>query len=96
MINGNIFFNLDFLYYLIYIFFRSIFGWFTLSPTGADVNSKIGILTLLKFMFTGSSTGAGVSEQAYHLFGQGIGALYDGYSLFTPPHGLKEFGSFSA
>jgi len=51
--------------------------------------TKIGLFSLLKYLANGKT-----SEEAYRLFGEGIGAKYDGYSLFTPPHGLSSFDGF--
>ncbi len=53
----------------------------------------MNIFSLIKFMSDENISSAELEN--YQYFGEGIGALYDGYSLFTPPHGLESFGGFS-
>ncbi len=82
-------FNLDFIYYLIYLFFKGIFDFF-LSPINEPTN--INLINVWKYA---SGGGAETDPEKYQAFGNGIASLYDGYSLFTPPHGLESFGGFS-
>ena len=53
--------------------------------------NTVGFFFLLKYAFAPYLFGTSVD---YESFGEGIGALYDGYSLFTPPHGASSW-SFS-
>ncbi len=76
------YFNLDFIYYLIYIFFRGIWNFFTFGANLENGGSDITILDLIRY-FTNSN---------YSLSGEGIGAFSDGYSLFTPPNGFDSWG----
>ncbi len=76
--------NLDFIYYVIYLFFRSIWnffaGIFVGTPKGGDEN--INFIDLINYL-TGSD---------YSVAGNGLAAFSDGYSLFTPPHGFTSWG----
>jgi hypothetical protein len=147
-------FNLDFIYYLIYLFFKWIF-----SPFSTETSTGINFLNVFKYTSDGSpvttqysafdklgnpitmvydkygnelisgfnslgkpletlydvagrpiefvygkygniidfplSSIGDMSINAYDNFGNGIGALYDGYSLITPPHGFSSFGGTS-
>lgn len=82
------FVNLDFIYYLIYLFFKSIMDFFI--PPNDD--SLINFFNVWRY----TSDGAVVLDaDKYSQYGEGVGAIYDGYSLFTPPHGGLDFGGVS-
>ena len=82
------FINLDFVYYLIYLFFKSIWDFFVPGEEDGFVN----FLNVWRHATDGSVV---VDPKEYSEYGEGIGAIYDGYSLFTPPHGLNDFGGVS-
>ena len=82
--------NIDYLFYLIYLMFKSIWGFFLslfgLGDSGATTSDiGGGIFNFLK----------NYNSSEYGLFGDGLGVPYDGYSIFYPPHGGKSFDSFS-
>lgn len=79
--------NLDFIYYLIYLFFK----WLA-SPFSTETATSVNFLNVLKYTANGEAV---TDPSIYARFGDGIGALYDGYSLFTPPHGFSDFGGIS-
>ncbi len=85
------FLNLDFIFYLIYLFFKSISDFF-MSPFSTDTSTSINFLNVIKYAADGKAV---LDPDKYSRFGDGIGALYDGYSLFHPPHGLPDFGGIS-
>ena len=74
--------NLDYFYFLIYSFFTSL---------GSGSFSKF--FEAVRYSYSPGQ--APVDLETYSKFGEGIGAFYDGYSLFRPPHGLPSFGGFS-
>ena len=80
----NFFLNLDFIYYLIYLFFRSIWdffaGIFVGKPEAGEAN--INLIDLINYL-TGSD---------YSIAGEGLTAMSDGYSIFRPPHGFDSWG----
>lgn len=85
---SNSFLNLDFIYYMIYLFFKSVVNFFIPSQEDGIIN----FFNVWKYTTDGSVV---INPDEYSKYGEGIAALYDGYSLFTPPHGLTEFGGFS-
>lgn len=145
------FLNLDFIYYLIYLFFRSIFGGIfgfgsnnlnkkdsdgdgIPDSADADVDGN-GVIDAGKSDFDGDGIvdradsdvnndgvidnppdvdGNGIKDtfestfensdfniidllnyltnSDYKVAGDGLGSFYDGYSLFTPPHGIESWG----
>jgi hypothetical protein len=82
------FLNLDFIYYMIYLFFKSIKDFFI--PGSED-----GIVNFLNVWRHTTDGSVILDSEKYSEYGEGVGAIYDGYSLFTPPHGLTEFNGFS-
>jgi hypothetical protein len=80
--------NIDFIYYLIYLFFKSIID-FILNPFSLNTSTDINFVNVYKYMSDGRVI---VDPEEYSRFGNGIASLYDGYSLFRPPHGLDSFG----
>jgi hypothetical protein len=81
------FLNLDFIYYLIYLFFKSIKDFFVVGSEDGAIN----FFNVWRHVTDGSVV---LDSQRYSEYGEGVGALYDGYSLVTPPHGATEFGGF--
>ncbi len=81
--------NIEFIYYLIYLFFQKIYFFIT-SPFTGQEESPINFINIFKY----ANEGTVFDQEKYNFFGNGIGAIYDGYSLFTPPHGLESFGGF--
>jgi len=77
--------NLDFIYYLIYLFFRGIWDFITFpfgrTPIKGDTN--INLLDLINY-FTSND---------YGVAGNGLGVFSDGYSLFSPPNGFESWGN---
>ena len=83
--------DLDFFYYLIYLFFKDIAD-FILNPFSKDTPTDINFINVYKYATNGKAV---VSPEEYERFGNGIASFYDGYSLFRPPHGLDSFGGLS-
>ena len=79
------FLNLDFIYYLIYLFFRgiwdSIVGIFTNYPLEKD-GYHFNLLDVINYL---------TQSKKNPNLGDGLGG-YDGYSLFRPPHGAETWG----
>ncbi len=80
--------NLDFIFYLVYLFFKWIF-----SPFSTENPTDITFINIWKYATDGQAV---TNPDVYARFGDGIGAIYDGYSLFSPPHGFADFGGVSA